>query len=165
MLGARRRGDPDDDRPLSLKEMSDEVLRLTGQKLTRGAINEWILGKVKRPTPELLGMLAAALADYDCDRYALEKQMRAVIGLPPETPNGDLVVDCSDLAPEDVAVLNAFADRLRDKGREAAEAAVGASQRVGRPEPASPPGYDRPARCENTIGDYPASWRASASAS
>lgn len=173
LLGARRRGDPEDVRPLSLKEMSDEVLRLTGQKLTRGAINEWILGRVKRPTPELLGALAAALADFDCDRYTLEAAMRDVVGLPPATAGGALTVDCSELAPDDVAALNAFADRLREKGREAAEAALGAMQRVGRPQPRDPDAsvgqprpagagggtYDRAARPSDVAfeRDYPAS--------
>jgi hypothetical protein len=144
VLGPRRRGG-DDTRPLSLKEMSDEVYRLTGQKLTRGAINEWILGRVKRPTPELMSLLAAALADWDCDRHTLERDMRAAVGLPADVPE-ESTVDCTGLAEDDVATLNAIADRLREKGREAAEAAVGAAERVARFTPVTQGAFGRATR-------------------
>lgn len=128
--------------------MSDEVYRLTGRKLTRGAINEWILGRVRRPTPELVSLLAAALADWDCDRYALERDMRAAVGLPADTPEGS-IVDCSGLAADDVATLNAIADRLREKGREAAEAAVGAAARATRLTPVTQGTFGRGARADD----------------
>lgn len=151
VLGSRRR-DGEDTRPLSLKEMSDAVSRITGRKLTRGAINEWIVGGVKRPTPELMSLLAIALADWDCDRYALERDMRAAVGLPGDAlPEGESIVDCSGLSADDVATLNAIADRLREKGREAAEAAVGAEERATRFTPVTQGAFGRAARAGDVV--------------
>lgn len=121
-VGARRTG-----KDLSLKDMSDLAAE-HGVKLTRGAINEWILGRVRNPTPELMLGLAAALADYDYSKLELYDDMRAAVGMPPHT--APLHVDVSNLAPADVDMLNALADRLRDKGAEAAAAATAATERA-----------------------------------
>lgn len=122
-LGGRR-GPGVPAKPLSLAEMS----ALTGGQLTRAAINEWILGRVKNPTPKLLAVLASALGDYDYDKIPLLDDMRAAVGMPHEVASR--TVDVADLAEDDIETLQVMADRLREKGREAAALAHAATDRA-----------------------------------
>jgi transcriptional regulator with XRE-family HTH domain len=120
--GQRGAGIPAKD--LSLSEMS----ALTGGRLTRAAISEWILGRVKNPTPQLLADLANALSDRDYPKMELLNDMRAAVGMPQETTAR--AVDVADLCEADVEVLQTIANRLRQKGREAAQQAHAATDRA-----------------------------------
>lgn len=100
---------------LTLAEMS----ALTGGQLTKAAINAWITGAINKPTDRNLNLLANALADGNYPKLVLLADMRAAVGLPREITGRS--VNVADLSDDDVEVLQAVADRLRSKGREAVE--------------------------------------------